>query len=130
MRLWYVYYAGNYIGQVRAKTAPAALRKARYEWGTGSEFTDAQLKRITVRLANPRRKNRSGETKAFRRLQKEGMTPRVRHKLMSSARRRVRHKWYTDPRAKGDRSVTLKNMASVTIIRRRNGTVGIRGVKK
>jgi len=32
-------------------------------------------------------------------------------------------------KVKGGRSVTLKNMASVTIIRRRNGTVGIRGVK-
>lgn len=30
----------------------------------------------------------------------------------------------------GARSVTLRNMRSVTIIRRRNGTVGIRGVKK
>jgi hypothetical protein len=33
-------------------------------------------------------------------------------------------------KVKGGRSITLKNMASVTIIRRRNGTVGIRGVKK
>jgi hypothetical protein len=32
-------------------------------------------------------------------------------------------------KVKGARSVTLRNMRSVTIIRRRNGTVGIRGVK-
>lgn len=33
-------------------------------------------------------------------------------------------------KTKAGRSVTLRNMRSVTIIRRRNGTVGIRGVKK
>jgi hypothetical protein len=101
------------------------------------DYSAAEVKRALVEhdRYDPRikvtkerkKKNRSGETKAFRRLQHEGMTPRVQSKLMRSARRRVGRKWYTDP--KGSRSVTLKNMASVTIIRRRNGTVGIRGVK-
>lgn len=33
-------------------------------------------------------------------------------------------------KVKGGRSVTLHNMASVTVIKRQNGTVSIRGVKK
>ena len=33
-------------------------------------------------------------------------------------------------KVKGGRSVTLHNMASVTIIKRQNGTVSIRGVRK
>ena len=41
------------MGTVTAKTAAAALRKARYEWGSSGEWTDAQLKKFTVRKANP-----------------------------------------------------------------------------
>ena len=33
-------------------------------------------------------------------------------------------------KVKGGRSVTLHNMASVTIIKRQNGTVSIRGIRK
>lgn len=50
---WFVFYAGSYIGTVTAKTSAAALRKARYEWGSSGAWTDAQLKQFSVRKANP-----------------------------------------------------------------------------
>src|SRR5438552_10251807 len=53
MTVWMVLYGGSYLGTVQAKTAAAALRKARYEWGSGGEWTDAQLKKFSVRKANP-----------------------------------------------------------------------------
>ncbi len=56
---WEVYQSGHYIGQVTAQTAAAAKRKARYEWGSSGELSDAQLAKITVRKSststNPRK---------------------------------------------------------------------------
>lgn len=64
MTTWNVFSGGYYIGQVTAKTAAAALRKARYEWGSSSELSDAQLAKFTVRKANPAAKRKG--TKAER----------------------------------------------------------------
>lgn len=62
---WMVFYAGSYLGTITAKTAAAALRKARYEWGSSGEWTDAQLKKFTVRKQNAAH-HRSNPTKAQR----------------------------------------------------------------
>jgi hypothetical protein len=70
-----------------------------------------------------KKKNRGGLRKAQQRFIKHGFTPQVEYKFKTSVKRRA-------ARLRARQSVTLKNMASVTIIRRRNGTVGIRGVKK
>lgn len=60
-KIFEVYYKGGYIGRVEAKTAAAALRKARYEWGSSGDYRDdPNLKKMTVRQlgqlhGNPRR---------------------------------------------------------------------------
>lgn len=84
MRTWYVFYGGSYLGQIKAKTAAAALRKARFEWGSSGEWTDADLKKFTVKAANP---------------------------------------------SKLARSLTLRNMALVTIRKNRDGSIAVSGRK-
>jgi hypothetical protein len=56
-KTFYVFASGSHIGQVQAATPAAALRKARYQWGSSGEWSDAQLRKFTVRLAsgNPRK---------------------------------------------------------------------------
>ena len=60
-KLWQVTLDGNYIGQISAASKGAALRMARYEWGSSSSLSDADLKRFKVnpkKRANPRQPHR------------------------------------------------------------------------
>jgi len=66
MTVWEVYYSGGYLGTVTAKSSAAALRKARHEWGSSGEWSDAQLRSFKVHRRNPSR--RRNPTKAERRL--------------------------------------------------------------
>ena len=56
-KVFEVYYQGGYIGRVEAKTAGAALRKARFEWGSSGDIDTKKMKvkQLGQLYSNPRK---------------------------------------------------------------------------